>query len=90
MQKQEILKKCIVLPTLMKASKATSERPTVKHFHPALLFLIVVLQGIAPKLAKGKIASLSGAEDDARYFQPSYPRTFLRECSQLVTRLTHR
>jgi S1-C subfamily serine protease len=29
------------------------------------------LQGFAPKLAKGEIASLSGAGDDARYFQIS-------------------
>lgn len=31
------------------------------------------LQGFAPKLAKGEIASLSGAADDARYFQISVP-----------------
>lgn len=31
------------------------------------------LQGFAPKFAKGEIASLSGAEDDARYFQISAP-----------------
>jgi S1-C subfamily serine protease len=31
------------------------------------------LQGFAPKLAKGEIASLSGAGDDARYFQISVP-----------------
>jgi len=31
------------------------------------------LQGFAPKLAKGEIASLSGAEDDTRYFQISVP-----------------
>jgi len=31
------------------------------------------LQGFAPKLAKGEIASLSGAGDDARYFQVSVP-----------------
>ena len=31
------------------------------------------LQGFAPKLAKGEIASLSGASDDARYFQISVP-----------------
>ena len=29
------------------------------------------LQGFAPKLAKGEIASLSGAGDDPRYFQIS-------------------
>jgi hypothetical protein len=29
------------------------------------------LQGFAPKLAKGEIASLTGAADDARYFQIS-------------------
>ncbi len=31
------------------------------------------LQGIAPKFARGEIASLSGPEDDARYFQISVP-----------------
>jgi hypothetical protein len=31
------------------------------------------LQGSSPKLAKGEIASLSGPEDDARYFQISAP-----------------
>ncbi len=31
------------------------------------------LQGFAPKLARGEIASLSGAVDDARYFQISVP-----------------
>ncbi len=33
----------------------------------------VGLQGFAPKLARGEIASLSGAQDDARYFQISVP-----------------
>ncbi len=31
------------------------------------------LQGFAPKLAKGEIASLSGSQDDPRYFQISVP-----------------
>jgi TPR repeat protein len=31
------------------------------------------LQGFAPKLARGEIASLSGVQDDARYFQISLP-----------------
>jgi serine protease Do len=31
------------------------------------------LQGFAPKFARGEIASLSGAGDDARYFQISVP-----------------
>ena len=31
------------------------------------------LQGFAPKLAKGEIASLAGAADDPRYFQISLP-----------------
>ena len=31
------------------------------------------LQGFAPKLSKGEIASLSGATDDPRYFQISVP-----------------
>jgi S1-C subfamily serine protease len=33
----------------------------------------VSLQGFAPKLAKGEIASLSGSADDPRYFQISVP-----------------
>jgi len=33
----------------------------------------VDLQGSAPKLARGEIAALSGAQDDARYFQISAP-----------------
>jgi S1-C subfamily serine protease len=36
-------------------------------------FANLELQGFAPKLAKGEIASLSGAGDDARYFQISVP-----------------
>ena len=35
----------------------------------AVGFPNVGLQGFAPKLAKGETASLSGAQDDARYFQ---------------------
>jgi S1-C subfamily serine protease len=31
------------------------------------------LQGFAPKLAKGEIAALSGAQDNPRYFQISVP-----------------
>lgn len=31
------------------------------------------MQGLAPKLAKGEIASLTGASDDTRYFQISVP-----------------
>ena len=31
------------------------------------------LQGFSPKLAKGEIASLTGVQDDARYFQISVP-----------------
>jgi serine protease Do len=31
------------------------------------------LQGFAPKLAKGEIASLSGIQDDPRYFQINVP-----------------
>lgn len=33
----------------------------------------VDLQGFSPKLAKGEVASLAGASDDARYFQVSVP-----------------
>jgi len=36
-------------------------------------FSHIGLQGFAPKLAKGEIASLSGAADDPRYFQISVP-----------------
>lgn len=38
-----------------------------------LLFPNIGLQGFAPKLAKGEIASLAGAADDPRYFQISVP-----------------
>src|ERR1700722_14407856 len=31
------------------------------------------MQGFAPKFAKGEVAALSGASDDARYFQISVP-----------------
>jgi len=31
------------------------------------------LQGLAPKLAKGEVASLAGAQDDPRHFQISAP-----------------
>jgi S1-C subfamily serine protease len=31
------------------------------------------MQGFAPKFARGEIASLTGASDDARYFQISVP-----------------
>jgi S1-C subfamily serine protease len=31
------------------------------------------MQGFAPKLTKGEIASLTGAQDDPRYFQISVP-----------------
>lgn len=33
----------------------------------------VVMQGFAPKFARGEIGSLSGPQDDARYFQISVP-----------------
>jgi TPR repeat protein len=33
----------------------------------------IVLQGFAPKFAHGEIASLSGSQDDARFFQISVP-----------------
>ena len=39
----------------------------------AVGFPNIGLQGFALKLAKGEIASLSGAGDDARYFQISVP-----------------
>jgi serine protease Do len=38
-----------------------------------ITFPDIGLQGFAPKLAKGEIASLSGAGDDQRYFQISVP-----------------
>jgi hypothetical protein len=42
-------------------------------FYGTVGFRNIGLQGFAPKLAKGEIASLSGAQDDARYFQISVP-----------------
>jgi len=41
------------------------------------------LQGFAPKLAKGEIASLSGAGDDARYFQISVVSAKLNQLAAL-------
>ena len=39
----------------------------------AVGFPNIGMQGFSPKLSKGEIASLSGASDDARYFQISVP-----------------
>jgi hypothetical protein len=38
-----------------------------------VVFPNIGLQGFAPKFARGEIAALSGAQDDARYFQISVP-----------------
>jgi len=48
----------------------------MKHFSGTVAtvgFPDIGMQGFAPKLAKGEIASLSGAGDDPRYFQISAP-----------------
>src|SRR5207249_2906358 len=52
---------------------ATSRSVKLGNTVATIGFPNVGLQGFAPKLAKGEIASLSGAQDDARYFQISVP-----------------
>ena len=56
-------------PLLVAASRGVKLGGTVA----TVGFPNIGLQGFAPKLAKGEIASLSGAGDDARYFQISVP-----------------
>jgi TPR repeat protein len=65
---------------LLKAEGAFSSLPLTASRNVGLGDSVVTLgfpdpdlQGFAPKLAKGEIASLSGAADDARYFQISVP-----------------
>ncbi len=65
---------------LLKAEGAFSALPVAASRKAALGDSVITLgypdpglQGLAPKLAKGEIASLSGAADDARYFQISVP-----------------
>jgi len=52
---------------------ATSRSVKLGNTVATVGFPNIGLQGFAPKLAKGEIASLSGASDDARYFQISVP-----------------
>jgi len=52
---------------------ATSRTARLGNTVATVGFPNVGLQGFAPKLAKGEIASLSGASDDPRYFQISVP-----------------
>jgi TPR repeat protein len=56
-------------PLPIAASRSVSLGATVA----TVGFPDIGLQGFAPKLAKGEIASLSGAADDPRYFQISVP-----------------
>jgi S1-C subfamily serine protease len=56
-------------PSSIPASHMASPGSTVA----TIGFPDIGLQGFAPKLAKGEIASLSGAADDPRYFQISVP-----------------
>jgi serine protease Do len=57
------------IPLPITASRAVKLGGTVA----TVGFPNIGLQGFAPKLAKGEIASLSGAQDDVRYFQISVP-----------------
>src|SRR5437867_701530 len=52
---------------------ATSRTVRLGNTVATVGFPNIGLQGFAPKLAKGEIASLSGASDDPRYFQISVP-----------------
>ncbi len=52
---------------------ATSRTVRLGNSVATVGFPNIGLQGFAPKLAKGEIASLSGASDDPRYFQISVP-----------------
>ena len=52
---------------------ATSRTAKLGNTVTTVGFPNIGLQGFAPKLAKGEIASLSGAQDDPRYFQISVP-----------------
>ena len=56
-------------PLPIAASRTVSLGSTVA----TIGFPDIGLQGFSPKLAKGEIASLSGAADDPRYFQISVP-----------------
>ena len=56
-------------PLLLVSSRAVKMGSTVA----TVGFPNIGLQGFAPKLAKGEIAALSGAQDDPRYFQISVP-----------------
>jgi S1-C subfamily serine protease len=57
------------VPLPLAASRAAKMGSTVA----TVGFPNIGLQGFAPKLAKGEIAALSGAQDDPRYFQISVP-----------------
>jgi len=52
---------------------ASSRRVKLGGTVSTVCFPNVVLQGFAPKLPKGEIASLSSASDDPRHFQISVP-----------------
>lgn len=52
---------------------APSRNMRLGHMVATVGFPNIDLQGFAPKLAKGEIAALSGAQDDPRYFQVSLP-----------------
>jgi TPR repeat protein len=52
---------------------ATSRRVRLGGTVATVGFPNIGLQGFAPKLSKGEVAALSGAQDDPRYFQISVP-----------------
>ncbi len=59
--------KCAALPV------ASSRAVHLGNSVATVGFPNIGMQGFAPKFARGEIASLSGAADDARYFQISVP-----------------
>ena len=71
----------VAVPQTLPRIENRSELPALKHFGCTVAtvgFPDIGLQGFAPKLARGEIASLSGVQDDARYFCAGMGRPALR------------
>src|ERR1035438_5173100 len=69
----KICPKSVVLPKRSLKQWEHKEPTTLDGAVATVGFPDIGLQGFAPKLAKGEIASLAGAADDPRYFQISLP-----------------
>src|ERR1035441_10320823 len=65
----KICPKSVVLPKRSLKQWEHKEPTTFDGAVATVGFPDIALQGFAPKLAKGEIASLAGAADDPRYFQ---------------------